>query len=559
MKKSLLFAFLGASLIASAQSEVSLSWVNVATVSGGKQTTVHQPVVMEDGKIISVETATGTSDFKFGATGIDLKDEGTTISPNLIINGLNSDGTVNWTINSVKGGINYNSGSLAVLPGKDLAMAVFSARFNAKGDKSADVVKMIDATGKYFSIPMTCPDDFNPYKGAVLTFKPSTGEIVSLKAVESVYAVNGTNVAQPLYLQGVAAVGDCFYVTGYAYTETTFPGGIKFTPAKVPAGWDGKGTVGNGFTVKFNSDAVAAGIAETALTQDDREGNYLISADGSEIVVIGLSNSSLLYFNYDSDLKEITSSALPFSEASNGSHAAILKEVNVSGNDIYVTGHLAGGFAGTNIATTGTSSNQFGFVVGVDRTTGKITGGGVEPAFISGYYGAYKNAKDNVVYAVGYNMNQKVIFLQPYTAGWEKKDRIELFKTTLGMPALWPTAFNSVTNDILVAGRTNKEGTFGSTAIGSGVTAFSGFLGAYNISNFDLASVDSAISDNVSEKTAIYGGNGTITVNAPVATVVNLYSITGSLVRSVSVPAGVTSVNVPAGFYIAAGQKVIVR
>ena len=67
--------------------------------------------------------------------------------------------------------------------------------------------------------------------------------------------------------------------------------------------------------------------------------------------------------------------------------------------------------------------------------------------------------------------------------------------------------------------------------------------------------------DNVAAKAEakIYGTQGTLHVVAEEATTVNVYNLTGSLVAKLSVVAGDNTVALPAGIYIANGQKVVVR
>ena len=542
------------------ETSVAFDWAKTATLGSSKQTTAQQPLALSNGNVISVFTTTGSSDFKINGESIDLKDEGTTISPsNIVFSNISADGTMNWIFNSVRGGVSFNAGSLAEIPGKDLAVAAFSVRYNKVADTAEELVKFIDAKGIPFSIKMECPSAYNPYEGVLLTFKPSTGEIVSLSKIESEHSVAGKNIAQTLYINGVAATEKGFYITGYAYSDVTFPGNVKFTPSKgVPSDWNGSTAIGNGFTALFSVDGTCSKVVESNVTSDVREGNYLIRSTDNQIFVIGMSNSSLLYFNYDSELKLLNSSVLPFSDASNGSHNALLKKLDVTPGCAYVSGHLAGGFEGTDIKTSGTSGNQFGFVIKIDRSTATITGGGVEDAMISGYYGAYENEADNTLYAIGYNMNQKIAFVQPYTSDWEKKDRITLFTTT-GTPALWPTEFNGVNNSLLLPGRSNQKAVLGDVTIAEGFTAFSGFLAKYSFNDFKLADVSETIADAITSPISVRGTVGQVIVSSSVPATVNIYNISGSLVRSVNVNAGETAIDLNAGFYIAAGSKVIVR
>lgn len=560
MRKSLLIIASLFSLSAFCETTFSFDWSKLATVGSNKQTTVQEPLILSDGNLISVTTATAPNDFKFGGESIDLKDEGSTIGSNLILMNLSSDGKLNWSFNSVLGGVNFSSGAIAEMPGQDLAMTAFTVRFNKAGDTASDVVKFLDAKGNSFSVPMECPQDYNPYTGVIMLFKPSTGEIVSLKKISSSYSTKVENkyCAQPLFITGVAATENGFYITGYAYTETVFPGEAKFVPSKIPADWNGTGTVGNGFTAMFSPEGICTKIAETAETEDAREGNYLIRTLDNQIVVVGMSNSALLYFNYDSELNLIKSGKFLFSDASNGGHNVLLKKLDITPSSAFVSGHLAGGFEGTDIKTTGTSNEQFGFVLKINRNSATISGGGVEDAKISGYYGAYENENDGNLYAIGYNMNQKAAFVQPYTSTWEKKERINLF-TTIGTPAIWSTAFDSKSNALYVPGRSNNKVVLGETVIAEGMTAFSGFLAKYNATDFKLSAVDETIADTMTASLSVRGGSESIIVTATEATTINIYNISGSLVRSVKVPAGESVIGIAAGFYIAGGHKVIVR
>lgn len=59
---------------------------------------------------------------------------------------------------------------------------------------------------------------------------------------------------------------------------------------------------------------------------------------------------------------------------------------------------------------------------------------------------------------------------------------------------------------------------------------------------------------------AVRGGQGTISIHANDAALLPIYSVTGRLIRTVSVQSGLTEVdNIPAGIYIVAKQKVLVK
>ncbi len=61
------------------------------------------------------------------------------------------------------------------------------------------------------------------------------------------------------------------------------------------------------------------------------------------------------------------------------------------------------------------------------------------------------------------------------------------------------------------------------------------------------------------QSTTVYGTQGAIVVKAEKAATVRVYNITGALVASVNAQPGTTTVNLPAGIYVANGTKLIVR
>ena len=72
----------------------------------------------------------------------------------------------------------------------------------------------------------------------------------------------------------------------------------------------------------------------------------------------------------------------------------------------------------------------------------------------------------------------------------------------------------------------------------------------------DTSSVEGVVTDK--ETMTVYGANNSINIIAAEEGIVNIYSVSGMLLKSMNVEAGSTAVEMPQGFYIVNGKKVIV-
>lgn len=62
---------------------------------------------------------------------------------------------------------------------------------------------------------------------------------------------------------------------------------------------------------------------------------------------------------------------------------------------------------------------------------------------------------------------------------------------------------------------------------------------------------------NVESNLLLYTEQGTLYIGSETAQHVNIYSVDGSLVQSLDLQAGITTVNLPQGFYMVGNQKVV--
>ena len=174
---------------------------------------------------------------------------------------------------------------------------------------------------------------------------------------------------------------------------------------------------------------------------------------------------------------------------------------------------------------------------------------------ITGYFELFGSETDkSKVWVYGYNFGADGVFLREYNKDLttDKDTQVKL------MSGAMPTAFASaVDGDKLYI-----------VARGRGDIKLTGLDQSFSVSKFASMyacfklpfKIYTAV-DNVAAKAEakIYGTQGTLHVVAEEATTVNVYNLTGSLVAKLSVVAGDNTVALPAGIYIANGQKVVVR
>lgn len=75
----------------------------------------------------------------------------------------------------------------------------------------------------------------------------------------------------------------------------------------------------------------------------------------------------------------------------------------------------------------------------------------------------------------------------------------------------------------------------------------------------ESGAVEAIGTDAEADKLTVTTEEGGLRVWAPAATVLEIHNLSGALVRKVNVSAGVTHIELPAGFYIAAGSKLLVK
>lgn len=595
MKKIYLFGMAAllsaAALNANAQSlaDISAQWGKVLLSSGNNCTTQGSELIKGNDALFMLAVAgTKTTDNKitFGdteiATGVNYK--GTSYNQNFILTKLSTSGDVVWTVKSV-GGEAYQNEQYGAATADGGVVVAFKA-WQTLGYETSDV-KFVDAQGDTTGLNFTLNAVGDPRHYQMVVMKVSAdGAIEWVKSfaqnhdpqpkASNTYAKNtGTGV----YVYGLVtdAQGN-IYIGGRLTTTMTVTKADGTTVDLVPhnvTGWNGspQTSVGNAFILKLDAngnyidnlmtggsstyDAVRTlrlvngklyagiyvkGLANTAVTLGDKS----VTTDGAQW--------SLGTACISTDLKTVDYFKL-YESTLSGSAINNLG-MRVEGDNIYYTAlaKLQVTVDGTTYKTPGTRN---GVVLKVDAATGEPLKFYNNTTLQAGYFDSFMDAEGNL-----------------YVAGWAKmlgattitkfdaetlmpQDTVEIFPYT-------STAQNLVADGKNLYMITRVKGNLTSKKVRSkapftvSATGFSAMVSGWTLP-FKVPVTGIKDVKQTVAVAKVFGTEGALHVVADKAQQVNVYDLTGRTVARVNAAQGDNTVTLPAGLYIAAGQKVIVR
>ena len=393
----------------------------------------------------------------------------------------------------------------------------------------------------------------------------------------------------PIYVYDLAVTDNAIYMAGRftALTKFTKADGttIDLTPHNV-VGWNGDSqqSVGDMYVTKFDMN----GYAEKTLTTTGvvacetmqklcvKDGKFYLfssvkSAKNSICKDYKIGDKtyevpsyvSALVAELDENLNVKWSRLFKGSENAKPNSTGILQymHLNKIDDDLWVTGmgqYTLSNEDGTKKLEMNGTNNQ-AFIIRLNAEDGEwinaVSALKDYTTAITGYFELFGSETDkSKVWVYGYNFGADGVFLREYNKDLttDKDTQVKL------MSGAMPTAFASaVDGDKLYI-----------VARGRGDIKLTGLDQSFSVSKFAAMyacfklpfKIYTAV-DNVAAKAEakIYGTQGTLHVVAEEATTVNVYNLTGSLVAKLSVVAGDNTVALPAGIYIANGQKVVVR
>lgn len=504
-------------------------------------------------------------------------------------------GNVKWSIYSTNGEIFSNNDWVKV--GKDGSIyAAFLMRHT--DSRGTETPGFVDATGNETKLAdWNCISSIDNiehrYYKALLMKVSAAGAI---QWIREVYAdpspIAGSSIkvnGLPIYVYDLAVTDNAIYMAGRftALTKFTKADGttIDLTPHNV-VGWSGDSqkSVGDMYVTKFDLNGYAektlttTGVVECETMQKlcVKDGKfYLFSAVKSaknsicKDYKIGdktyevPSYVSALVAELDENLNVKWSRLFKGSENAKPNSTGILQymHLNKIDDDLWVTGmgqYTLSNEDGTKKLEMKGTNNQ-AFIIRLNAEDGEwinaVSALKDYTTAITGYFELFGSETDkSKVWVYGYNFGADGVFLREYNKDLttDKDTQVKL------MSGAMPTAFASAVDGdkLYIAARGRGDIKLTGLDQSFSVSKFASMYACFKLPFKTYTAVD-----NVAAKAEakIYGTQGTLHVVAEEATTVNVYNLTGSLVAKLSVVAGDNTVALPAGIYIANGQKVVVR
>lgn len=592
MKLLLLSAALLAASVTNAFT-VNYDWGKVYT-SSSKSTSTDDAVLTAEGNWYTVMRSDTPADLKWGGTALNLPaDEGTVTAAKLLISKMDAQGNILWNITSTSGAFGADNGLLGIMPDGGAAIA-FTVRKNSKDASINPLAKFVDAKGNTTSITIDGYPDAWVYVPMIMKFS-ADGEIEWVRNLKCEFPeIDSKVVAQPTYVRALTTDGEGnIYIGGLYQTALSFPTsatawGGTITPVNIPAAWKGTSTNdGDMFIAKLDKDGflVKTFTVDATTQYAGRDQVSCLSFSNGTLYwlgqVLGLTSGATYTIGtstvtpsvtdapkalettiagaLSSDLTPKWTTTIPTEPNSSGSAVIQNKNLNIGTDAIYATGALNGCMKLGSTTIDSKETKLHGYIAAFDKETGAIKGGNVygTAGIISGYYGALENTDNGHVIAYGYAFGQKIL-LMDYDASMANP--VETTLIAGGPTTPWGCALNPATNQFLSLSRGKGKGTvLDNKGEIECMAQFTGAIAAFTFSDFKAPSGIEAVAADEIAAVNVYGTTGAAVFTASEACTVAIYSATGALVKSIALTEGTTTVELPAGFYIAAGQKFIVR
>lgn len=579
MKKFVLIASIAAwSLGASAQ---ELNWAR--TIDSSNSESPNSIIESADGGLLTFCTFGSRTDgspvyYNGTQVGTGCATTANTDNYNALVMKLDSNGELLWNVYSNSGDLTVNSSNIAATGDGGAVLALKMRYANGYPEKYP---KFTDADGSEWTL-----ENWNTgyrVQYIVVLKIDDSGNIVWVRKIEvdtkpeelASYYTEGTPDGVDPYAIAVDSEQNIYIAGRYRKTlifTNASNGIVTLTPHNVVE-WDGNSQDTNGdlFLVKLDSEGnyvdhiTSSGIVARDQIVDmlydngklyfvgninSNDGTTVVSIDGKNItptpyddIVIGCVNVSGFTTEWISTIQ-----AFP---ASNGKHTTLIKNLQIIDNELYVMGHVIGGFGANGssqatIASTGTL--QEGFIIKYSTADGSWLGGAVNGKSIGGYYGAFKNG--DTLYAFGYTLGS--IFLDEYDeSSWERTRDIELI-TGGGMCTAWSCL--SQGDNLYTFTRSNSgTSTFYNSDITTETQGWGNVLASWNVQGLTSA-IQTVTTD---EAARIYGEDGGVKIICDKTLDVTICNMAGQIVYNGKIDAGHNFISLPQGVYLVNDKKVV--
>jgi hypothetical protein len=586
MKKLLLSAALVSASLAGATT-VSYDWGKLLD-NGTLKSNVYDAVLTTDGNwytLFGCDAPSSSSPLKWGGNELtSLPADKSGADSKLIINKMTPAGDFLWTITSTYGAFTVGENThMALMPDGGAVIAV-ALRRNTKETTEIDpLATIVDAKGNTTNITIAnYPSDTFAYVPVIIKFS-ADGTIEWWRNLQKTYDANNIAIKSIVTDEnGNIYIGGSFKsALSFPTSATEWGGTIAATANATSAMYIAKLDKDCNIVKTFTVDASAAYATSdqvqrlayadgtlywvgqvTGLTTGDK---YTI---GNTTVTPGLSTASKalptdIIGSLTTDLAINWTTVLESQQNTAATPNTVIqnKGLTIGENTVYVTGALNGGLKSGDVQLTTSTNALYGFTLGFNKETGAIKGGNLYGATITGIYDVIENANNGHIITYGYAItsNPNKIFFNELDASYNNVENGETILLSIGTP--FGHALNPDTNQYLSLSY-GKGGTVLTDVADLGTqSAYTATVTSFTLSDFKspLAGISTVQAADNSNDVNIYGIAGAAVFTANAAQNVAIYSATGALIKVAAIAEGNTTIELPAGFYIAAGKKFIVR
>ena len=503
---------------------------------------------------------------------------GNAVNNNFLLTKSGRDGSLLWSIQSTLGDF-YNSGDIETTHDGGV---IVGFTFRHSNMKLTEKIGFKDAKGKMTEFDWTLPEKGKRYYKAAVMKVSAEGEIEWIRTISPDGAYS--NATGDVQIEGLAEGSDnSLYVAAQFCDTITFdaPDGSEAKTC-LPS----NGTNGNALIAKYSANGELLGVATSTSTNAVSEnigglryadgnlytfgyvkGNAEAAAqyafgEGLASVEVPAGNASnLVASKFNADLAPQWTRLFPGSKVNNSS-AIQLRGIDVDGTDVFLTGNIRGQIKGDNnevtFATAADQKLYEGFIARVSADNGDLLAGTTSSVdygnkAIAGYSNALVfSGKPNTVYAYGYELYGN-LYLRAY-------DRQTLAQAADGQ---WNLAKGISTFQNITAVGDTLYNLFrvqnGNSSLADGtVLNAEGFGAALVAFKLPAETVTGIASTLAGKGVSLSAARGSLTITATDPQVVTVYAADGRTVANVKVD-GSATVALPAGIYVAAGQKAVVK
>ncbi len=589
MKKLLLLLLAVSGFTTANAVEPALNWAKLVDTKS-TQDIVCGMAAASDGNALSLSLfGTSAATDTVGFDGVLIGTGAATVSnsdvKNLLLIKHKADGSKQWAVYSKHG--DYDSGACNVLGTADGGALVM---IKSRGNDAATIEapQLIDATGNEIDFPdfPTARRVYNTMlfkvndEGNVQWVRHFAMDQLPVPNATATGATDATTNAVTPYGLTVDADGN-IYIGGNFRSSMIFTGQGNSTFVLTPRNIDSysgdvQTAAGGLFLVKLDADGnYLSHLKVSGATVRDQiaalayaDGNIYFCGNaqgaqgdkltvGDKTVTIPNALDGILYGSVTTSLAVNYVDYITAYGSTDNGHTTQIKNLRAIDGNVYILGLVKGGF-GPSSSTSATISSAGkpleGFAIKLAATDGSWSSAEVNGLSIGGYFDALRY--DGKTYLFGYRINVATgVFLEEYAddSSWTLTTR-HLLVTQGGVPLTSAAAaLNASNGNLVISARGNKAFTL---LGGQQTTAPSGYGGL--IASFNLAGQSSSASAPQVDATVISANRDGVIVNAAEATRVDIFNALGQAVVSTAVKAGVSTFSLPAGIYVANGQKVIV-